>query len=157
MGANLDSPAETAETAETQGGGVSDNNVADVEDCAGLTISGFAVDSLSKAIAFEITWADGLFDYTVSRNIHLLMTTNILERSWIPLGQIFVPQDTNVFAFTVTTNDLYSTARTHFLDSFNRIGFYRIALDTDSDDDGLSDCAEVGRWEYGDGDSSPFF
>ena len=113
-----------------------------------FAITDFAVDSLSKTVAFEIAWADGLFDCTVSRNLHLLMSTNLLERSWISLSQISVPQDTNVFAFAVTSNDVDFAARAHFIDSFNGTGFYRFTLDTDSDDDGLSDRAEVGWWEY---------
>ena len=119
-----------------------------VGEGAELTIADFAVYSPSKTVAFEVAWADSLFDCTVSRNLNLLMSTNLLERSWIPLGKISVPPDTNAFAFAVTSNDVDSTARAHFLDSFGGTGFYRFALDADSDGDGLSDRAETGWWEY---------
>lgn len=108
-----------------------------------LAVTGFAVDRQNGALAFETTWATNLFDRAVSRRLLLFSSTNLLERTWTPLGAFAMPSGTNACAFAVTSEDVGSAMRPWFLDSLAGAGFYRFGVDFDSDGDGLADGVET--------------
>ncbi len=108
-----------------------------------LAVTGFAVDRQNGALAFETTWATNLFDHADSRRLLLFSSTNLLERTWTPLGAFAMPSGTNSCAFAVTSEDVDSAMRPWFLDSLAGAGFYRFGVDSDSDGDGLADGVET--------------
>ncbi len=114
-----------------------------------FTITAFEVSQEEQTVAFETRWATNLFDYTDSGNLYLFMSTNLLEKRWTPLGLYEMPIDTNVCAFSIFEQDVETSARERFLDSFNGIGFYRFGIDFDSDGDGLADVIER-LWHFTD-------
>jgi len=114
-----------------------------------LAITAFDIDVPNREVAFELSWASNLFDYTDSRNLFLFSATDLQDRQWTPIGEFLMPSGTNVHAFAVTTNDVYQSELGWFLDSFNGIGFYRFAADLDSDGDGLIDSYET-WWTFTD-------
>lgn len=107
-----------------------------------FVVTGFAVDSRERETAFGLQWASNLFDDVDSRNIDLFMSTNLAMDGWFPLGRYLMPQDTNSYAFTVSSNDVASAYRPIFVDSFDRMAFFRFGIDFDSDGDGLTDSHE---------------
>lgn len=107
-----------------------------------FSVTDFAVDSQGRTIAFGLTWAASLFDSIDSRSVDLFMSTNLAVDGWLPLGRWLLSQDTNSCAFAVTTNDILSAHRDTFVDSFERMAFFRFGLDFDSDGDGLTDAYE---------------
>ena len=111
-------------------------------DIDGLSITAFEIDHHSRAVALEATWREDVFDNAASHCLHLFMATNLQNRLWLPLGLIPVPSYTNVHAFAVTSNDVAEMSRAWFLEAFNGIGFYRLAVDVDSDGDGVADSVE---------------
>ena len=44
--------------------------------------TGFEVDSANKILHFSVAWDDNLFNHTLSRNVFLYASTNLLERRW---------------------------------------------------------------------------
>ena len=111
-------------------------------DIDGLSITAFEIDRPSCTVAFEATWRNDVFDNAASRSLHLFTATNLLDRLWLPLCLISVPSGTNIYAFAVTSNDVEATSRGWFFDAFNGVGFYRLAVDVDSDGDGVADSVE---------------
>lgn len=107
-----------------------------------FAVTDFAVDSQAKETAFEIGWASNLFENVDSRNIDLFMSTNLAMNGWLPLGRYMMPQGTNSYAFTVSSNDVAFAYRPFYVDSFSRMAFFRFGLDFDSDGDGLTDSYE---------------
>ena len=107
-----------------------------------FAVTDFAVDSQTKETAFEIGWASNLFENVDSRNIDLFMSTNLAMNGWLPLGRYMMPQGTNSYAFTVSSNDVAFAYRPFYVDSFSRMAFFRFGLDFDSDGDGLTDSYE---------------
>ncbi len=108
-----------------------------------LAITGFEINQSNLSACFTVHWATNLFEYTLSRNIHLFSSTNLLERRWMPLASFAMPPGTNSCAFSVTTNDVESATRPWYLDTFNGLGFYRFGIDIDSDGDCLVDSLET--------------
>ena len=108
-----------------------------------LAITAFEIDPPGRTAGFGVACADGLFDFTASRNLHLFSSTNLQERRWMPLGAFPVPAGTNACTVVVTTNDVDSAALPYFLDSLNGTGFYRFGADFDADGDGLIDICET--------------
>ena len=107
-----------------------------------FAVTDFAVDSQEKEVAFEVGWADNLFENVDSRNVDLFMSTNLAENGWFWLGRYLMPQGTNSHAFTVSSNDVALACRPLYVDSFSRMAFFRFGLDFDSDGDGLTDAYE---------------
>ena len=134
------SPTGNTETSNGMESVVEDETV--TSDIDGLFISNFEIDRLSRTVAFEATWRNDIFDYAASRSLYLFTATNLLDHIWLPLGLITVPSGTNIYAFVVTSNDVAVTSRGWFLDSFDGIGFYRLAVNVDTDEDGIADSVE---------------
>ena len=107
-----------------------------------LAIAAFAVDVPGRTLGFSVRWPTNLFDYTDSRNVFLLSSTDITERIWAPLGLYPMPEGTNAHSFEVSAYDVEPEMRRHFLDSLGGVGFYRLGLDFDSDSDGIADVIE---------------
>ncbi len=107
-----------------------------------FAITAFEVSQEDQMIAFETQWLTNLFDYTDSRRLYLFMSTNLLEKRWVPLGLYEMPEGTNVCTFSLSEQDVETSVRQQFIDSFNGIGFYRFGIDFDSDCDGLADYIE---------------
>lgn len=107
-----------------------------------FAVTDFAVDSQGKETAFGLEWASNLFENVDSRNIDLFMSTNLAVDGWFPLGRYLMPQGTNSYAFTVSSNDVALAYRPIYVDSFCRMAFFRFGLDFDSDGDSLTDSYE---------------
>ncbi|MBQ4198550.1 MAG: hypothetical protein II649_01585, partial [Kiritimatiellae bacterium] len=107
-----------------------------------FAVTDFAVDSQGKVTAFGLEWASNLFENVDSRNIDLFMSTNLAVNGWFPLGRYLMPQGTNSYAFTVSSNDVSLAYRPIYVDSFCRMAFFRFGLDFDSDGDSLTDSYE---------------
>ena len=107
-----------------------------------FAVTDFAVDSQGKETAFGLEWASNLFENVDSRNIDLFMSTNLAVNGWFPLGRYLMPQGTNSYAFTVSSNDVALAYRPIYVDSFCRMAFFRFGLDFDSDGDSLTDSYE---------------
>ena len=105
-------------------------------------VTDFAVDSWGKETAFGVGWSSNLLESVDSRNVDLFMSTNLAAGGWFPLGRYAMPQDTNSYSFTVSSNDIALAYRPAYVDSFGRRAFFRFGLDFDSDGDGLSDSYE---------------
>ena len=114
------------------------------EDVASNTfaVTDFVVDSQGMEAAFEVGWVSNLFEDVDSRNVDLFMSTNLAANDWFPLGRYLMPQGTNSYAFTVSSNDVAFAYRPIYVDSFSRMAFFRFGLDFDSDGDGLTDSYE---------------
>ena len=107
-----------------------------------FAVTDFAVDSQGKETAFGLEWASNLFENVDSRNIDLFMSTNLAVNGWFPLGRYLMPQGTNSYAITVSSNDVALAYRPIYVDSFCRMVFFRFGLDFDSDGDSLTDSYE---------------
>lgn len=107
-----------------------------------FAVTDFAVDSQGKETAFGVGWASNLFENVDSRNVDLFMSTNLAVNGWFPLGRYLMPQGTNAYAFTISSNDVALAYRPIYVDSFSRMAFFRFGLDFDSDGDGLTDSYE---------------
>ena len=94
--------------------------------------TGFKVDSVNRILEFAVEWDDDLFDYTLSRNLFLYSSTNLLERRWIWLNTYSMPHGTNAHTFAVSLSN-YNWASS---------AFFQFGLDIDSDNDDLSDSYE---------------
>ena len=107
------------------------------------SITDFTLDHSDRTARFVISWTDGLFDHTLTRNLYLYASTNLAERRWSMLGAFPVPLSaTSPYALTVTQANVFEAMRPRFLDTFGGAGFYRFEIDLDSDGDGLSDARE---------------
>ena len=107
------------------------------------SVADFEIDRANGAARFSVRWADGLFDYTLTRNLYLYASTNLNDRQWTLLGAFPVPVSAvNPYELTVTQANVFEAMRPRFLDTFDGIGFYRFEIDLDSDGDGLSDAQE---------------
>ena len=107
------------------------------------SITDFTLDHSDRTARFVISWTDGLFDHTLTRNLYLYASTNLAERRWSMLGAFPVPLSaTSPHALTVTQANVFEAMRPRFLDTFGGAGFYRFEIDLDSDGDGLSDARE---------------
>jgi hypothetical protein len=114
-------------------------------DAAGheYSITDFSLDHVDRTARFVISWADGLFTHTLTRNLYLYASTNLAERRWSLLGVFPVPVSAiSPYALTVTQNSVFEAMRPRFLDTFGGAGFYRFEIDLDSDGDSLSDARE---------------
>ncbi len=107
-----------------------------------FAITAFEVSQEDQMIAFETKWLTNLFDYTDSGNVYLFVSTNLLEQRWTPLGLYAMPAGTNVYAFSISEQEVEVSSRQRFRESFSGRGFYRFGIDFDSDDDGLADSVE---------------
>lgn len=109
------------------------------------SITDFEIDQAESTVRFSVRWAEGLFDYTLTRNLYLYASTNLGERQWALLGAFPVPiPAVSPYALTVAQTNVFEAMRPRFLDTFDGIGFYRFDIDLDSDGDGLSDSQESG-------------
>ncbi len=107
-----------------------------------LRISGFQVDQVNRAFGFEASWSENLFNNTLSRNLHLFSSTNLLEKHWLPLGEYLMPSGTNMHSFVISEDDVFDSARSWFYGLFNQGAFFCFGIDVDSDSDGLTDSCE---------------
>ena len=107
-----------------------------------FAVTDFVVDSHGKETAFELGWEGNIFENVDSRNVDLFMSTNLAVNGWFPLGRYLMPQGTNSYAFTVSSNDVALAYRPFYVDSFGGMAFFRFGLDFDSDGDGLTDSYE---------------
>ena len=107
-----------------------------------LRISAFGVDQVNRAFGFEASWSENLFNNTLSRNLHLFSSTNLLEKHWLPLGEYLMPSGTNMHSFVVSEDDVFDSARSWFYGLFNQGAFFCFGIDVDSDSDGLTDSCE---------------
>ncbi len=108
-----------------------------------FAITGFDSSPTNQTVAFEVAWAEGLFDHTLSRRLDLFTSTNLLDASWALVGGYPMPPGaTTSHVFEVSQTNVLASAAQPFLDTFGGIGFYRLGLDLDSDGDGLSDAFE---------------
>lgn len=107
-----------------------------------LEITAFEVSHTNETVAFEISWATNLFDYTDSRELYLFASTNLQERTWFPMGLYNMPEGTNGYAFVISESNVESSMRQWFRDTFGGAGFYRFNIDFDSDNDGIADAIE---------------
>lgn len=106
-------------------------------------ITEIEIDKINQAAYFKTQWETNLFDYTVSRNLYLFSSTNLQECKWTPLCTIQMPEDTNIYSFIVTQDEIIPSMRHWFVDTFDGVGFYHIGLDFDSDGDGIVDEVET--------------
>ena len=116
----------------------------------------FEVDSVNRILEFAVAWDDDLFDYTLSRNLFLYSSTNLLERRWTWLNTYSMPHGTNAYTFAVSLSN-YNWASSAFFqfgldidsdndglaDSYERLCTLTNALNSDSDGDGISDGQEI--------------
>ena len=107
-----------------------------------LRISAFGVDQVNRAFVFEASWSENLFNNTLSRNLHLFSSTNLLEKHWLPLGEYLMPSGTNMHSFVVSEEVVIDSARSWFYGLFNQGAFFCFGIDVDSDSDGLTDSCE---------------
>ena len=107
-----------------------------------LRISSFTIDKEEQMLAFETSWDPYFFDSTFSRGLYLLMSTNLLEREWIPLRAFDVPLATNSCCFTVSSHTVDSHFIPQFRDAFNGKAFFSFVPDNDFDKDGISNFIE---------------
>ena len=107
-----------------------------------FAVTDFAVDSQDKATVFGVGWASNLFENVDSRNVDLFVSTNLAVNGWFLLGRYLMPTGTNVYEFTITSNNVALACRPLYVDSFSRMAFFRFGLDFDSDGDGLTDAYE---------------
>ena len=63
-----------------------------------LRTTGFEVDSANKILEFSVAWDDDLFDCTLSRNLFLYSSTNLLERRWTWFNTYSMPEGTNGYS-----------------------------------------------------------
>ena len=107
-----------------------------------FAVTDFAADSQKKETAFEVGWISNLFENVDSRNVDLFMSTNLAVKGWFPLARYLMPQNTNSYMLTVSSNDVVLAYRPIYVDSFSQMAFFRFGLDFDSDGDGLTDSYE---------------
>ena len=93
-----------------------------------FAVTDFAVDSQEKETAFGLEWTSNLFENVDSRNVDLFMSTNLTVNGWFPLGRYLMPQGTNSYAFTISSNDVAFAYRPIYVDSFSRMAFFRFGL-----------------------------
>ena len=94
--------------------------------------TGFEVDTANKILEFSVAWDDDLFDCTLSRNLFLYSSTNLLERRWTWFNTYLMPEGTNAHTFAVSLSN-YNWASS---------AFFQFGLDIDSDNDNLKDSYE---------------
>ena len=87
---------------EGEGG---ENGMVVGDRCSGRTVpsglfrtTGFEVDYANRSLGFEVAWDDDLFDYTLSRNLFLYSSTNLLERRWTWFNTYSMPEGTNGYS-----------------------------------------------------------
>ena len=109
------------------------------DSCSGRTVplglfrtTGFEVDSANKILHFSVAWDDNLFNHTLSRNVFLYASTNLLERRWTLFNTYSMPQETNAHTFAVSLSN-YNWASS---------AFFQFGLDVDFDNDNLKDSYE---------------
>ena len=125
---------------------VEDSSIAGTDGVASamesLRITAFQIDKENSAFGFEASWSENLFDNTLSRNLHLFSSTNLLEKHWLPLGEYLMPSGTNMHSFVVSEEVVIDSARSWFYGLFNQGAFFCFGIDVDSDSDGLTDSCE---------------
>ena len=125
---------------------VEDSSIAGTDGAASamesLRITAFQIDKENSAFNFKASWSDNLFNNTLSRNLHLFSSTNLLENHWIPLGEYLMPTGTNTHSFTIGECVVVDSALAWFGRLFNGAAFFRFGIDVDSDSDGLTDAYE---------------
>ncbi len=131
-----DSEAALANETGTRDGGSSG------ETTNKLNIVGFHIDNDNEEFNFELSWATNLFDDANSMSLYLFMSTNLLEKKWMPLGLYAMSSETNVCALSISANNIEPLMEEKFYDLFNGLGFFRFCVDRDSDNDGLADSIE---------------
>ena len=94
--------------------------------------TGFGVDSANKTLQFSVAWDDDLFNHTLSRNVFLYASTNLILKKWSLFDTCLMPQETNAHTFAVSLSN-YNWASS---------AFFQFGLDIDSDNDGLADSYE---------------
>ena len=118
--------------------------------------TGFEVDSANKILEFSVAWDDDLFDYTLSRNIFLYVSTNLVLKRWSLFDVYPMPEGTNAHTFAVSLSN-YNWASSAFFqfgldidsdndnlkDSYERLCTLTDPADPDSDGDGISDGQEI--------------
>ena len=114
-----------------------------------LSIASFGIGATNQTLYFETIWHSNLFDYADSRFLHLLMSTNLLESRWTPLGLFQMPVGTNRHALALSPSDFDADTLPLYLDSLAGRGFYRFGIDYDADRDGLADALEH-LWSFTD-------
>ncbi len=57
-----------------------------------FAITGFDSSPTNQTVAFEVAWAEGLFDHTLSRRLDLFTSTNLLDARWTLAGGYPMPQ-----------------------------------------------------------------
>lgn len=107
-----------------------------------LEVAAFEISVMNEVVAFEMSWATNLFDYADSRGLYLFASTNLSDNVWFPMGLYLMPEGTNAHAFVVSVNNVESSMRQWFRETFGGIGFYRFGIDFDSDGDGIADVME---------------
>lgn len=121
-----------------------DMEVARTLDTSGdvLAITDFEMDWRRQSIGFDVAWTENLFDATDSRILYLFGSTNLFERRWMPLGTFRASTGTNACSFAMTSEDVEEALQGYFPDLFDGLGFFRLGLGFDADDDGLADSVE---------------
>ena len=118
--------------------------------------TGFEVDSANKILHFSVAWDNDLFNHTLSRNVFLYASTNLLERRWTLFNTYSMPQETNAHTFAVSLSN-YNWASSAFfqfdldvdsdndclIDSYERLCTLTDSTNPDSDGDGVSDGQEI--------------
>ena len=112
---------------EGEGG---ENGMVVGDSCSGRTVpsglfrtTGFEVDSVNRSLGFEVAWDDDLFDYTLSRNIFLYVSTNLVLKRWSLFDVYPMPEGTNAHTLAVSLSN-YNWASS---------AFFRFGLDIDSE------------------------
>ena len=88
-----------------------------------LRTTGFEVDTANRSLGFEVAWDDDLFDYTLSRNIFLYVSTNLVLKRWSLFDVYPMPEGTNAHIFAVSLSN-YNWASS---------AFFQFGLDIDSE------------------------
>ena len=108
----------------------------------GLAVTSFCADLQNGSAEFGLSWSDSFFDNALSRDLHILFSTNLLERRWTLLGAFSAPSGTNACTLAVASGGLAQIEPPQgVLDG--SAGFFRFAADVDSDSDGLPDALET--------------
>ena len=63
-----------------------------------LRTTGFEVDSANRSLGFEVAWDDDLFNHTLSRNIFLYASTNLVLKRWSLFDVYPMPEETNGYS-----------------------------------------------------------
>ena len=135
----VDSPAEGGEAQRE----TSPSRDANAGTNALLAVTSIEVNHTNRSVTVGLEWDPAIFDYALSHCFYGVMSTNLLVKPWIRIGTYSAPYSTNACEVAISSNNVTYAVRDTFDAAFDTMLFFCFGVDADSDGDGLRDIEEL--------------